>query len=189
METQVSNGPSGTSLPNGPVISTNGSTDDSKTNLIVNYLPQNMTQEEFKSLFGSIGEIESCKLVRDKITGTTLCPRWNIITTTGFWESLTPLWLSLSPGQSLGYGFVNYVDPNDADKAINTLNGLKLQTKTIKVSRPLQFSLFIFWFLMHAGQKERKWRFCQGLLFRECAADVTEGGEENGEEEAEGSGG
>lgn len=44
--------------------------------------------------------------------------------------------LSLSSGQSLGYGFVNYVDPNDADKAINTLNGLKLQTKTIKVSRP-----------------------------------------------------
>ncbi|XP_031683317.1 ELAV-like protein 3 isoform X10 [Oncorhynchus kisutch] len=114
METQVSNGPSGTSLPNGPVISTNGATDDSKTNLIVNYLPQNMTQEEFKSLFGSIGEIESCKLVRDKITG-----------------------------QSLGYGFVNYVDPNDADKAINTLNGLKLQTKTIKVSyaRPSSASI------------------------------------------------
>lgn len=65
----MSNGPSGTSLPNGPVISTNGAADDSKTNLIVNYLPQNMTQEEFKSLFGSIGEIESCKLVRDKITG------------------------------------------------------------------------------------------------------------------------
>ncbi|KAG7259328.1 LOW QUALITY PROTEIN: hypothetical protein CRUP_017135, partial [Coryphaenoides rupestris] len=110
METQVSNGPSGTSLPNAP----NGATDDSKTNLIVNYLPQNMTQEEFKSLFGSIGEIESCKLVRDKITG-----------------------------QSLGYGFVNYVDPNDADKAINTLNGLKLQTKTIKVSyaRPSSASI------------------------------------------------
>ncbi|XP_072299247.1 ELAV-like protein 3 isoform X10 [Eucyclogobius newberryi] len=120
METQVSNGPCGTSLPNGPVISTNGSTDDSKTNLIVNYLPQNMTQEEFKSLFGSIGEIESCKLVRDKITDVPLCP-----------------------GQSLGYGFVNYVDPNDADKAINTLNGLKLQTKTIKVSyaRPSSASI------------------------------------------------
>ncbi len=79
METQVSNGPSGTSLPNGPVISTNGSTDDSKTNLIVNYLPQNMTQEEFKSLFGSIGEIESCKLVRDKITGEqAIWYRWNL---------------------------------------------------------------------------------------------------------------
>lgn len=52
-----------------------------------------------------------------------------------------PVPLSLSPGQSLGYGFVNYVDPNDADKAINTLNGLKLQTKTIKVSKPLQYFL------------------------------------------------
>lgn len=82
----MSNGPSGTSLPNGPVISTNGSTDDSKTNLIVNYLPQNMTQEEFKSLFGSIGEIESCKLVRDKITGTSVSvwtdPRHKLTLTT-----------------------------------------------------------------------------------------------------------
>ncbi|XP_075433642.1 ELAV-like protein 3 isoform X4 [Ascaphus truei] len=116
METQTSNGPCSTGILNG----TNMLPDDSKTNLIVNYLPQNMTQEEFKSLFGSIGEIESCKLVRDKITGT----------------------LAIS-GQSLGYGFVNYVDPNDADKAINTLNGLKLQTKTIKVSyaRPSSASI------------------------------------------------
>lgn len=28
---------------------------------------------------------------------------------------------------------MNYVDPKDAEKAINTLNGLRLQTKTIKV--------------------------------------------------------
>ncbi|XP_030635623.1 ELAV-like protein 2 isoform X9 [Chanos chanos] len=122
METQLSNGPTCNSTANGPSsISNNcsspvesGSVEDSKTNLIVNYLPQNMTQEELKSLFGSIGEIESCKLVRDKITG-----------------------------QSLGYGFVNYVDPKDAEKAINTLNGLRLQTKTIKVSyaRPSSASI------------------------------------------------
>ncbi|KAJ0055811.1 hypothetical protein NL108_012854, partial [Boleophthalmus pectinirostris] len=45
--------------------------------------------------------------------------------------------------QSLGYGFVNYVDPKDAEKAINTLNGLRLQTKTIKVSyaRPSSASI------------------------------------------------
>lgn len=54
--------------------------------------------------------------------------------------------LSLSTGQSLGYGFVNYVDPNDADKAINTLNGLKLQTKTIKVSKPLLSTIIIQFF-------------------------------------------
>ncbi|XP_026053561.1 ELAV-like protein 2 isoform X4 [Carassius auratus] len=122
METQMSNGPSCTSS-NGPNSVSNNctspvempnDTEDSKTNLIVNYLPQNMTQEELKSLFGSIGEIESCKLVRDKITG-----------------------------QSLGYGFVNYVEPKDAEKAINTLNGLRLQTKTIKVSfaRPSSASI------------------------------------------------
>jgi ELAV like protein 2/3/4 len=43
--------------------------DESKTNLIVNYLPQTMTQEEIRSLFSSIGELESCKLIRDKMTG------------------------------------------------------------------------------------------------------------------------
>ena len=41
--------------------------------------------------------------------------------------------LTCFAGQSLGYGFVNYIDPKDAEKAINTLNGLRLQTKTIKV--------------------------------------------------------
>lgn len=46
-----------------------GGQDDAKTNLIVNYLPQTMTQEEVKSLFSSIGDVESCKLIRDKVTG------------------------------------------------------------------------------------------------------------------------
>lgn len=120
-------------MPNGPVISTNGATDDSKTNLIVNYLPQNMTQEEFKSLFGSIGEIESCKLVRDKITGNTIHLTSEKQTLASKQKRVKCIFIYVIPGQSLGYGFVNYVDPNDADKAINTLNGLKLQTKTIKV--------------------------------------------------------
>ena len=43
---------------------------DSKTNLIVNYLPQSMTQDELRSLFSSIGEVESAKLIRDKVAGT-----------------------------------------------------------------------------------------------------------------------
>ena len=48
-----------------------GNAEDSKTNLIVNYLPQTMTQEEIRSLFSSIGEVESCKLIRDKVTGNS----------------------------------------------------------------------------------------------------------------------
>ncbi|XP_009068658.1 PREDICTED: ELAV-like protein 2 isoform X1 [Acanthisitta chloris] len=121
METQLSNGTacshtasSSTTVNNCSSPADSGNTEDSKTNLIVNYLPQSMTQDELKSLFSSIGEIESCKLVRDKITG-----------------------------QSLGYGFVNYTVPKVAEKAICTLNGLRLQTKTIKVSyaRPSSVSI------------------------------------------------
>jgi len=76
-----------------------------RTNLIINYLPQTMTQDEIKDLFGSIGAIESCKLVRDKTTG-----------------------------QSLGYGFVNFIRMEDAEKAVKQMNGLRLQNKMIKVS-------------------------------------------------------
>ena len=45
---------------------------------------------------------------------------------------------SLEVGQSLGYGFVNYHRADDATKAIQTLNGLRLQNKTIKVSQIIQ---------------------------------------------------
>ncbi|XP_066997018.1 ELAV-like protein 1 isoform X1 [Anabrus simplex] len=96
---------------------TGGQQEESKTNLIVNYLPQTMTQEEIRSLFSSIGEVESCKLIRDKVTDTD-----------------SEQCASLLGRQSLGYGFVNYHRPEDAEKAINTLNGLRLQNKTIKVS-------------------------------------------------------
>lgn len=36
-------------------------------------------------------------------------------------------------GNSLGYGFVNFVNASDAERAISSLNGLRLQSKTIKV--------------------------------------------------------
>ncbi|KAF5400619.1 ELAV/HuD family splicing factor [Paragonimus heterotremus] len=78
---------------------------ENKTNLIINYLPPNMSQEEVRALFSSIGEVESCKLVREKTSG-----------------------------ESLGYAFVKFYDPQDAGKAIKTLNGLRLQNKTVKVS-------------------------------------------------------
>lgn len=44
------------------------------------------------------------------------------------------VFLFFSLGHSLGYGFVNYLNPSDADRAISTLNGLRLQSKTIKVT-------------------------------------------------------
>uniref|UniRef100_A0A096M5L3 ELAV-like protein n=1 Tax=Poecilia formosa TaxID=48698 RepID=A0A096M5L3_POEFO len=153
MEAPVTNGPSGGgNTANGPTTNSRGcpspmqtgpTNDDSKTNLIVNYLPQNMTQEEFRSLFGSIGEIESCKLVRDKITVTLFAENRQRLKRALKCKMIKSYTVILILGQSLGYGFVNYIDPKDAEKAINTLNGLRLQTKTIKVSyaRPSSASI------------------------------------------------
>jgi hypothetical protein len=49
---------------------TNDYLNTSKTNLIVNYLPHYMTQDEINQLFGQIGQIDTCKLIKDKLTGT-----------------------------------------------------------------------------------------------------------------------
>lgn len=43
-----------------------------QTNLIVNYLPQTMSQEEMKLLFAKVGRLNSCKLIRDRVTGKRL---------------------------------------------------------------------------------------------------------------------
>jgi ELAV like protein 2/3/4 len=94
-------------------------TNENRTNLIVNYLPQTMTEEEIKSLFSSVGEVESVKLVRDK-NNIPFPPN--------------PLNPNSLRGQSLGYGFVNYRRTQDAEQAVNVLNGLRLQNKVIKVS-------------------------------------------------------
>lgn len=49
-------------------VEENGVSDEeSVTNLIINYLPQEMTEEELRTLFASVGPLESCKLIRDKV--------------------------------------------------------------------------------------------------------------------------
>jgi len=134
--------------------------DDRKTNLIVNYLPQTMTQEEIRSLFSSIGEVESCKLIRDKVTG-----------------------------QSLGYGFVNYHRQEDAAKAIQTLNGLRLQNKTIKVSfaRPSSeaikgANLYVSGLPKHMTQPdlERLFSSCGNIITSRILCDNISGGSKDG---------
>ncbi|KAK0082923.1 hypothetical protein PV325_009624 [Microctonus aethiopoides] len=81
------------------------SKDESRTNLIINYLPQSMTEKELYSMFVTIGPVESCRVMKDYKTG-----------------------------YSYGFGFVNYAKADDAATAINTLNGLQVQNKRLKVS-------------------------------------------------------
>ncbi|XP_012937528.1 ELAV 2-like protein isoform X2 [Aplysia californica] len=83
----------------------NQNDDSSSTNLIINYLPQTLTDEEFRSMFLSVGPVKSSKIVRDKSTG-----------------------------YSYGFGFVDFQHPTDAQRAIETLSGLQLQNKRIKVA-------------------------------------------------------
>ena len=85
-----------------------------KTNLIVNYLPHSMNEDDVKNLFSAVGRVQSCKLIKDKLSQT-----------------------------SLGYAFVNYFTAEEAEKAIQSLNGLLLENKTVKVSyaRPSSASI------------------------------------------------
>ncbi len=74
-------------------------------NLIVNYIPPDMYEEQFRTLFEPYGSIVNWKLVRDKATGT-----------------------------SLGYGFVMYSTKASAEVAIRELNGKSIRGKHLKVA-------------------------------------------------------
>lgn len=81
-----------------------GSTTSTTTNLIVNSLPQDMTERELYSLFVTMGPIESCRVMRD-----------------------------LKTGYSYGFGFVNFISDESALRAIKCLNGLTIRNKRVKV--------------------------------------------------------
>ncbi|XP_052868215.1 sex-lethal homolog isoform X2 [Anopheles cruzii] len=83
-----------------------GSSNHAGTNLIVNYLPQDMTEQEMYSIFANMGPIESCRLMRD-------------LKQTGY---------------SYGFGFVNYLTEDAAQRAIKCLNGYPVRNKRLKVS-------------------------------------------------------
>ena len=76
-----------------------------KTKLIVNYLPQEMSDMEFRGIFESIGPLESSRVMRDKATG-----------------------------YSFGYGFIDYCKIEDALVAIEKLNGHQIGHKTLRVA-------------------------------------------------------
>ncbi len=64
-----------------------------------------MTDDEVRNLFEAIGPVQSCKIIREKFNQS-----------------------------SLGYAFINFTSGEDAQAAIDSLNGIPLQGKTIKVS-------------------------------------------------------
>ncbi|KAM3964046.1 LOW QUALITY PROTEIN: sex-lethal [Aphomia sociella] len=91
------------SMSEGGVSAAGG--DNCRTNLIVNYLPQTMTEKDLYAMFMAIGPIESCRVMKDFKTG-----------------------------YSYGFGFVNFTREEDAARAIETFNGYQLRNKRLKVS-------------------------------------------------------
>jgi len=84
---------------------------DMKRNLIVNYLPPTLNQDDVKELFGRIGTVSNCKLIRNYTTG-----------------------------QSLGYAFIEYPNEQLAAEAISQIDGMQVQEKKLKVSYARQSS-------------------------------------------------
>uniref|UniRef100_A0A915EXU3 L-serine ammonia-lyase n=1 Tax=Echinococcus canadensis TaxID=519352 RepID=A0A915EXU3_9CEST len=82
-----------------------GLEDRSRTNLIINYLPQSFDQVDLQRLFERLGPIRQCKLIRDKNTGASLC-----------------------------YGFVDYMNPQHAQLAISTYHGFETEGKRLRVA-------------------------------------------------------
>eukprot|EP01084_Bolivina_argentea_P127657 225713_1 len=78
-----------------------------KCNLVINYIPQTMSEGTLATLFSPYGVLERCKIVVD---------------------------LETRPWRSRGFGFVKYEKQISAQMAMKALNGYELNGKRLKVS-------------------------------------------------------
>eukprot|EP00123_Amoebidium_parasiticum_P000773 comp11674_c0_seq2/m.6202 comp11674_c0_seq2/g.6202 ORF comp11674_c0_seq2/g.6202 comp11674_c0_seq2/m.6202 type:complete len:335 (-) comp11674_c0_seq2:533-1537(-) len=82
----------------------NGTVDNSGRNLMVNFIPTEMSEAELKDLFSKFGVVESARIIQNKQTM-----------------------------QSAGYGFVVMATDEAAEQAIQGLNGWSIRNKRLKV--------------------------------------------------------
>lgn len=75
------------------------------TNLLVNYMPGDMQEPELYKLFCGFGPLRQVKIIRDPETRASNC-----------------------------YGFVNYTNPMNANRAMYSMNGFPVRGKKLKVS-------------------------------------------------------
>lgn len=78
------------------------------TDIYVKNLSKSLTDEELNKIFREFGPTTSCVIIRD---GEVL------------------------QGKSKGYGFVNFENPEDAEKAVEALNGKKFEDKECFVTK------------------------------------------------------
>jgi RNA recognition motif-containing protein len=83
------------------------------------------------------GKAKNC--CRSKFLDLDSDPTQRALDHTEFSKTMMVNLIYLSLGQSLGYGFVNFIRSEDAEKAVKTMNGLRLQNKTIKVNNQISY--------------------------------------------------
>jgi len=86
----------------------NTSSDIASDTVIVNYLPYDTNESEFKVIFQRYGVVELATIIKDKKTSLPL-----------------------------GYGFIKYSNMTEASLAISALNGFILRNKSLKVGYAL----------------------------------------------------
>jgi RNA recognition motif-containing protein len=74
-------------------------------NIYVGNISYNIREDELRTAFGSFGQVESIKIIKDKYSG-----------------------------QSKGFGFVDMPSAEEARSAITDLNGKELNGRTLKVN-------------------------------------------------------
>lgn len=74
-------------------------------NLYVGNLPYRITEDELRATFEEFGEVSSCTIIKDKVTG-----------------------------QSKGFGFLEMPEASAGEAAINNLNGRDLMGRKINVN-------------------------------------------------------
>jgi RNA recognition motif-containing protein len=75
-------------------------------NIYVGNLPYQVAEEDLKSAFGAYGEVESVKIIKDMYTG-----------------------------RSRGFGFVEMPSGDEAQAAIDALNGKEFEGRTLNVNK------------------------------------------------------
>jgi RNA recognition motif-containing protein len=75
------------------------------TNLYVGNLSYRMTEDQLRQTFEEFGQVTSCTIIKDKMTG-----------------------------QSKGFGFLEMPDQSEAEAAINGLNGREIQGRKLNVN-------------------------------------------------------
>lgn len=74
-------------------------------NLYVGNLSYRLTEDQLREAFEEFGEVSSCTIIKDKVTG-----------------------------QSKGFGFLEMPERSEAEAAINNMNGRDLQGRKLNVN-------------------------------------------------------